>query len=93
MANRILFISDEHPRPGYGGGERVLSIYNALNKLGEVHVLFVASPHTPSDISPPPLPRRTSHTGHHPGTSQRPGTGGSGSICSRDLGWTAGLPT
>ncbi len=53
MANRILFISDEHPRPGYGGGERVLSIYNALNKLAEVHLLIVAWPHT----SPPSFPR------------------------------------
>ena len=45
---RILFISTERPEPGFGAGERSLSICNALAKLGELHTLVVVDPGRPS---------------------------------------------
>jgi glycosyltransferase involved in cell wall biosynthesis len=42
--SRILLLTHDHPAPGYGGGERTLSIYKALQRLGEVHVLLVSAP-------------------------------------------------
>ena len=38
---RILFLSKDRPAPGSGNGERTLSIYNALTRLGQVDVLIV----------------------------------------------------
>jgi glycosyltransferase involved in cell wall biosynthesis len=45
---RILFISTERPEPGFGAGERSLSICNALAKLGELQTLVVVDPGRPS---------------------------------------------
>lgn len=41
---RSLFISTERPEPGYGAGERSLSICNALARLGEVETMVVVYP-------------------------------------------------
>ncbi|MEO8313433.1 MAG: glycosyltransferase family 4 protein [Pseudomonadota bacterium] len=42
--SRILYIVDVRPTSGYGGGERTLSIYNALRKIADVDLLLVAMP-------------------------------------------------
>jgi glycosyltransferase involved in cell wall biosynthesis len=42
--DRILFISDCRPEPGWGTGERTLSIHKALLKLADVDVLIVPAP-------------------------------------------------
>jgi hypothetical protein len=42
--SRILFLTDRHPASGHGGGERTLSIYNALRKIAEVDLFLVAHP-------------------------------------------------
>lgn len=60
---RILFISTERPEPGFGAGERSLSICNALAKLGELHTLVVVDPGRPSH---PPGPG--AHVVHLRGT-------------------------
>ncbi len=41
---RILLLSEHRPEPGYGTGERILSIDNALRKLAEVHLLILPPP-------------------------------------------------
>lgn len=41
---RSLFLSTERPEPGYGAGERSLSICNALAHLGEVETMVVVYP-------------------------------------------------
>jgi glycosyltransferase involved in cell wall biosynthesis len=41
---RILLLSTCRPEPGYGAGERTLSIYNALSKLADVDVLLIPPP-------------------------------------------------
>jgi glycosyltransferase involved in cell wall biosynthesis len=45
---RILFISTERPEPGFGAGERSLSICKALARIGELHTLVVIDPGRPS---------------------------------------------
>jgi len=50
---RILFISTERPEPGFGAGERSLSICRALEKLGELHTLVVIDPGRPSHPTGP----------------------------------------
>ncbi len=47
--SRILLMADCHPEPGYGSGERTLSIHQALTKLAQVDILLVPSPN--ADIS------------------------------------------
>lgn len=42
-------MADCHPEPGYGSGERTLSIHRALTRLAQVDVLLVPSPNT--DVS------------------------------------------
>jgi glycosyltransferase involved in cell wall biosynthesis len=44
---RILLLSNCRPAPGDGGGERTLSIYNALTRLGHVDVLIVPPANRP----------------------------------------------
>jgi glycosyltransferase involved in cell wall biosynthesis len=44
---RILFLSNCRPAPGSGSGERTLSIYNALTRLGHVDVLIVPPANRP----------------------------------------------
>jgi hypothetical protein len=39
--SRILLLSDCPPKPGYGSGERTLSIHRALSRLATVEVLIV----------------------------------------------------
>jgi glycosyltransferase involved in cell wall biosynthesis len=41
---RILYISDRYPAVGHGGGERALSIYNALKRIAEVDLFVIAIP-------------------------------------------------
>jgi glycosyltransferase involved in cell wall biosynthesis len=42
--SRVLFLTDRHPASGHGGGERTLSIYNALQKIAEVDLFLVPHP-------------------------------------------------
>jgi glycosyltransferase involved in cell wall biosynthesis len=42
--SRILYIVDVRPTSGYGGGERTLSIYNALRRIADVDLFLVALP-------------------------------------------------
>ena len=60
---RILFISTERPEPGFGAGERSLSICTALARLGELHTLVVIDPGRPGH---PPGPG--AHVVHLRGT-------------------------
>lgn len=41
---RILYITDRYPVSGHGGGERTLSIYNALCRIADVDLFLVAIP-------------------------------------------------
>jgi glycosyltransferase involved in cell wall biosynthesis len=50
---RSLFISTERPEPGYGAGERSLSICNALSRLGEVETMVVVYPGGPGHAERP----------------------------------------
>jgi glycosyltransferase involved in cell wall biosynthesis len=50
---RSLFISTERPEPGYGAGERSLSICNALARLGEVETMVVVYPGGPGHSERP----------------------------------------
>ncbi len=43
-SRRILYLTDRHPASGHGGGERTLSVYNALRKIAEVDLFLVAHP-------------------------------------------------
>jgi glycosyltransferase involved in cell wall biosynthesis len=38
---RLLLITYDRPESGYGGGERTISIYKALSRLGEVSTLYL----------------------------------------------------
>jgi glycosyltransferase involved in cell wall biosynthesis len=38
---RLLLITYDRPESGYGGGERTISIYKALSRLGEVSILYL----------------------------------------------------
>lgn len=50
--NRILLITDRRPIPGHGGGERTLSIYNALRRIAEVDVLLLLPPGVAGEAGP-----------------------------------------
>ncbi|MEO8313431.1 MAG: glycosyltransferase [Pseudomonadota bacterium] len=50
--SRILYITDRRPASGHGAGERTLSIYNALRKIAEVDLLFIAYPGVAIEANP-----------------------------------------